>query len=150
VSHDVTLKDVTAANRKAVIALALAEDQQDLVSSNAESLDDARWNRDARPRAIYAGDTLVGFLMYDAPDDADEPETATIYRFMIDKAHQHKGYGRGALQCAIDEIRRVPGIRKVLILYMPGNDVARQFYASLGFVEVGEDEDGEMIAELAL
>ncbi len=146
----VILRDVTPANRKAVLALALAEDQEDLVSSNAESLDDARWNRDARPRAVYAGDTLVGFLMYDAPDDADEPETATIYRFMIDKAHQHKGYGRAALQCAIDEIRQVPGIRKVLILYVPGNDVARQFYASLGFVEIGEDEDGEMIAELAL
>jgi diamine N-acetyltransferase len=150
VSHDVTLKDVTAENREAVIALELADDQKDLVSTNAESLDDASWNHDARPRAIYAGDTLVGFLMYDAPDDADAPETATIYRFMIDKAHQHKGYGRAALQCAIDEIRQVPGIRKVLILYMPGNDIARQFYASLGFVEVDEDEDGEMVAELVL
>jgi diamine N-acetyltransferase len=150
VSDEVRLADVTAANRAAVIALELAEDQQDLVSSNADSLDDARHNRNARPRAIYAGETLVGFLMYDAPDGRDEPDQATIYRFMIDKAFQAKGYGRAALQCAIEEIRRVPGIRRILILYVPDNDVARAFYASLGFVELGLDEDEEMIAELRL
>ena len=147
---EVRLADITAANRTAVIALELAEDQQDLVSSNAESLADARRNRNARPRAIYAGETLVGFLMYDAPDGADEPDQATIYRFMIDKAFQHKGYGRSALQRAIDEIRQVPGIRRILILYVPGNEVARRFYASLGFVELGPDEDDEMVAELRL
>ena len=147
---DVRLADITAANRAAVIALELAEDQQDLVSSNADSLDDARGNRNARPRAIYAGETLVGFLMYDAPDGPDEPDQATIYRFMIDKAFQAKGYGRSALQRAIDEIRQVAGIRRVLILYVPGNEVARAFYASLGFVELGPDEDDEMVAELRL
>ena len=41
-------------------------------------------------------------------------------------------------------------MRKVSISYMPDNPVAKPFYASFGFVEVGMDEDGEMIAELAL
>ena len=147
---DVRLKDVTAENWEAVADLELAEEQEDLVASNAYSLAEARFNPFARPRAIYAGRELVGFLMYDAPDSEDEPDTATIYRFMIDKAHQGHGYGRAALIQAIEEIRRVPGIRKILISYMAENEVAARFYASLGFTEVGEDEDGEIIAELAL
>lgn len=33
---------------------------------------------------------------------------------------------------------------------MPENPVAKPFYASFGFVEVGRDRDGEMIAVLKL
>ena len=88
--------------------------------------------------------------MYDVPEVEDEPREASIYRFMIDKEHQGKGYGRAALTKALDEIRAIPGIGKISICYMPDNPVAKPFYASFGFVEVGLDEDGEMIAELEL
>ena len=144
---DVELREVTAENRKAVAALELDPAQEDLVASNAESLAEARFDRDARPRAVYAGDRLVGFLMYDA-GAADDKRAAVIYRFMIDRRHQGKGYGRAALAKALDEIRTIPQIRKVSISYMPDNPIAKPFYASFGFVEVGLDEDGEMLAEL--
>jgi diamine N-acetyltransferase len=145
---DVELREVTAENRKAAAALELDPAQEDLVASNAESLAEARFDRDARPRAVYAGDRLVGFLMYDAGAVDDEPREAVIYRFMIDRRHQGKGYGRAALAKALDEIRAIPQVRKVSISYMPDNPVAKPFYASFGFVEVGLDEDGEMLAEL--
>jgi len=147
---DVQLKDVTAENRKAVAALELDPAQEDLVASNAESLAEARWDPDARPRVVYAGACVVGFLMYDAGAADDEPREAAIYRFMIDRKHQGRGYGRAALSTALDEIRAIPGVRKVSISYMPDNPVAKPFYASFGFVEVGLDEDGEMLAELEL
>jgi len=148
--EDVELRDVTAGNWKAVAGLALDADQKDLVASNAESLDEARSDPGARPRAICAGGRVVGFLMYDAGEPEDEPREALIYRFMIDREHQGKGYGRAALARALDEIRAVPGVRKISISYMPDNPVAKPFYASFGFVEAGTDEDGEMIAELVL
>ena len=44
----------------------------------------------------------------------------------------------------------MPGIKKISICYVPENPVAKQFYGSFGFVEVGRDEDHEVIAELAL
>jgi diamine N-acetyltransferase len=147
---EVELRDVTAENRKAVAALALDSAQEDLVASNAESLAEARYDRDARPRAVYAGGSLVGFLMYDAGAADDAPREAVIYRFMIDRRHQGKGYGRAALARALDEIRAIPRVSKVSISYMPDNPVAKPFYASFGFVEVGLDEDGEMLAELTL
>jgi diamine N-acetyltransferase len=147
----VELRDVTADNWQAVVSLELDPAQEDLVASNAESLDEARSDPDARPRVIYVGERIVGFLMYDAGRPRDNPREALIYRFMIDRTHQGEGYGRAALGKALDEIRAmVPKVRKVSISYMPDNPVAKRFYASLGFEEVGIDEDGEMIAELTL
>ena len=148
--EDVELRDVTAGNRQAVADLVLDPEQEELVASNAESLDEALFDPDARPRAVYAGGRVVGFLMYDAGEPDDEPREALIYRFMIDREHQGKGYGRAALALAIDEIRAIRRVSKVSISYMPDNPTARPFYASFGFVEAGVDEDGEMIAELAL
>jgi diamine N-acetyltransferase len=147
---DVRLEDVTAANAHAVAALELAPSQEDLVASNAESLDDAKSDPRARPRAVYAGRRLVGFLMYDVPKPGGKSRNATIYRFMIDRRQQGKGYGRAALAAALAEIRSVPQVRAITICYMPENPVAKDFYASFGFVESGLDEDGEMVAELAL
>ena len=148
--EDIELRDVTAANWQAVVSLELSPGQEDLVASNAESLDEARSDPDARPRAIYAGERIVGFLMYDAGQPDDDPREAVIYRFMIDRGSQGEGYGRAALAKALDEIRAIPKVSKVFISYMPDNPVAKPFYASFGFVEVGTDEDGEMIAELVL
>jgi diamine N-acetyltransferase len=44
----------------------------------------------------------------------------------------------------------IRGVKKLAISYVPDNPTAKSFYASFGFVEVGLDEDDEMIAELAL
>ncbi|TMJ01454.1 MAG: GNAT family N-acetyltransferase [Alphaproteobacteria bacterium] len=146
----IELRDVTPENRQAVVDLELGPEQRDLVASTAASLAEARRDPDARPRAIYAGGRLVGFLMYDAGRPGDEPREALIYRFMIDRRYQGGGYGRAALARALDEIRALPRVSKIVISYMPDNPVAKPFYASFGFREVGTDEDGEMIAELVL
>ncbi len=146
-SADIRLVSVTGANRALVAALELAPDQMDFVASNAESLDEAATDADARPRVVMAGDRVVGFLMYEAPRDDDE---ARIYRFMIDRAHQGRGYGKAALREVLDEIIGLGHISHVSICYEPGNEAARHLYRAAGFVEEGLDEDGEMIADLAL
>ena len=146
-SDEVKLEDVTARNWHAVARLKLAPEQADLVASNLYSIAQSKFDPDARPRAVYAGKTLVGFLMYDVDERSGE---ASIYRFMIDRKHQGRGYGRAALACALRELKDDPAVRKVSIGYMPENAVAKPFYASFGFVEVGKDEDGEIIAELTL
>jgi|SRR5215213_2999206 len=148
--EDVELRDVTADNWQAVASLELDPEQEDLVATNAESLDEARSDPDARPRAVYAGEQVVGFLMYDLYQRRDKSRGASIYRFMIDRNHQSKGYGRAALGKALEEIRSVPDMRRISIRYMPDNPVAKPFYASFGFREVGTDADGEIIAELVL
>ncbi|MEJ0075686.1 MAG: GNAT family N-acetyltransferase [Alphaproteobacteria bacterium] len=149
-SEKVRLEDVTVRNWRAVARLKLAPDQQGLVASNLYSIAQSKFDPNAHPRAVYAGDKPVGFLMYDVRETKDQTREASIYRFMIDRNHQGKGYGRAALTQALAEIRAVPGIRKISIGYMPENPVAKPFYASFGFVEAGKDDDGEIIAELTL
>jgi diamine N-acetyltransferase len=147
---DVKLKDVTADNWEAVVDLELDAQQEELVADNAYSLAESKFNPLARPRAVYAGKRVIGFLMYERLEAEGKPHEVSIYRFMIDRKHQGKGYGRAALARAIDEIKQDARVRKISICYMPDNAVAKQFYASFGFVEVGRDEDGEMIAEMAV
>ena len=148
--NKVSLKDVTADNWEAVADLELGDNQKELVASNLYSIAEAQFDPDARPRAVYAGKRVVGFLMYDVHRTKGKALGASIYRFMIDPKHQGKGYGRAALTKALKEIRAIPRVKKISISYMPENPVAKPFYASFGFVEVGKDNDGEIIAELAL
>lgn len=143
---EIRLASLTKANQALVMSLQLAPDQIDFVASNAESLDEAMSDSDARPRVVMAGDRVVGFLMYEAPQDDDE---ARIYRFMIDRTWQGRGYGKAALREVLDEIGKLGHIRHVSICYEPHNEAARQLYSAAGFVEQGLDEDGEMIADLA-
>jgi diamine N-acetyltransferase len=142
---EIRLEPIGASNRKAVLGLELAEDQEDFLADNASSLKEAASDGDARPRAVVAGDRVVGFLMYDASEGDDE---ALIYRFMIDRRSQGRGYGRAALSALLQEIRALGHVRDVLVCYMPENEGARRLYQSAGFVDEGVDEDGEMIARL--
>lgn len=146
-NSQVRLEPIDATNRDAVLSLELAEDQQDFLADNASSLKEARRDEDARPRAVVAGGRVVGFLMYDASQDDDE---ALIYRFMIDRRAQGRGYGRAALAALIAEIRGLSHVRDVLVLYMPENEGARRLYHAAGFADEGTDEDGEMVARLSL
>jgi diamine N-acetyltransferase len=41
------------------------------------------------------------------------------------------------------------GCRSCALSYSPQNTVARALYQSLGFVETGEIEDGELVARLS-
>jgi diamine N-acetyltransferase len=144
---EIRLETIGDANRKAILALELADDQRSFLADNASSLREAKHDDDARPRAVVAGARVVGFLMYDASDDEDE---AMIYRFMIDRREQGRGYGRAALAVLLDEIRALGHVRDVLVCYMPENEAARHLWHSAGFVDEGIDEDGEMIARLSL
>lgn len=146
-SSEIRLQSVTNDLRSRIAALKLAPGQENLVADNASSLEEADEDEDARPRAIFAGGELVGFLMYDATSDGDN---AQIYRFMIDRAFQGRGYGKAALQQVLAEIKALDHIHRVSICYEPENEGARQLYAKAGFVEDGLDEDGEVIAHLDL
>mgnify|MGYP000302980369 CR=1 FL=1 len=143
----VRLVPVNETNSAAIAALTLFPGQENLVASNAESLEEASTDPDARPRGVMLGDSLVGFLMYETPDDDGD---ARLYRLMIDHHFQGRGLGREALDAALQEISALPQVRQISICYEPENTPARTLYASAGFVEQGLDEDGEMIAILKL
>ncbi len=150
----VRLVKVDTDNFDDLIRLSVTEQQKNYVASNMYSLAEAyATNAEggfAQPFGIYAGEKPVGFLMIgyiskDAPpDDDDEEETPDFvpgsylfWRFMVDKEHQQKGYGREALKLALDYIRTFPRgeAEYCWLSYEPENEVARKLYRSFGFVE---------------
>jgi diamine N-acetyltransferase len=146
---NVSLRTITKDNFAAVIDLALLEHQEDHLASNAYSIAEASFYPDYSTRAVYQDEELVGFLMYASLAGQGDPGEYAIYRLMIDHRHQGKGYGRRAIELALAEIRAYGGVTRIWICYWPGNPTARQFYASVGFVETELDETGEMYAQIS-
>ena len=79
----------------------------------------------------------------------DPPTTFWVWRFMIDAAHQGKGYGRRALELLVDEARK-DRVAEVKLSYHPGEHSPQEFYTRFGFVDTGEVEEGEIVMRLAL
>ena len=164
-NESIKLVTVTTGNYDALIDLEVNEPQKEFVASNIYSLAEAYANnaegRFAQPFGIYAGDVPVGFLMigYDFREWDDEipyfsKDGYLIWRLMIDKAYQGKGYGREAIRLALDYIRTFPAGKAEYcwLSYEPENEVAKQLYGSFGFVEAPEfyKEGDEMPAVLKL
>ena len=75
----------------------------------------------------------------------------SIWRFMVDQQFQQGGVGRKAMSLALEEIKQDIDLDEIEICYVPSNPVAKNFYGSFGFVEVGMDDDNEeMLAILKL
>jgi diamine N-acetyltransferase len=77
-------------------------------------------------------------------------QQAFIIRLMVDESHQGKGYGRFAMEKLLEIFRGDERIHTVGISYEPENELARQLYARLGFIETGEFLNNETLAELKL
>jgi len=138
-SLKITLREITKENYRDVCDLEVTNDQKGHLASNMESLVESKFDETLVPRAIYAEDKPVGFMMGNRASDTE----VTIFRFMIDFNFQQKGIGRAALRQAITEIRQIEGIQQIDICYHPDNTIAKRLYLSLGFREVGMDESDE-------
>ncbi|WP_460533482.1 GNAT family N-acetyltransferase [Chitinimonas naiadis] len=145
-----TLRPITRDNFEAVTDLQLLDHQRQYLASNAFSIAEASFHPYCHTRAIYQHEALVGFLMYVSPHEEGDAGEYAIWRFMIDARHQGKGYGRQAMQGVLAEICSKADAQRISISYSPTNPVAKDFYASFGFVESGLDEDGEMLAHIDL
>ena len=165
--ENLKLVKVTAKNFDDLIDLKVNEDQRTFVASNVYSLAEAyATNADGKgaalPFGIYDGETPVGFLMigcnlYEDWDDEIPDYLKSgylIWRFMIDKKYQGKGYGRSAMKLALDYIKTFPCGKAewCWLSYEPENEAAKKLYASFGFFERPDlyKEGGEMPAVLNL
>ena len=88
----IELRPITKENLEEVLNLSVFEHQESFVSSTASSLAQAYvYHKTAFPFAVYADGIIVGFIMmgyYEAK------KQYTLWKFLIDKEHQGKGYGK--------------------------------------------------------
>ena len=141
-------------NREAVLALSVREDQP-FVAPNDVSLrqaDEANAEQPgvARPFGIYADDALVGFCMFAfSPEEEDPDDRYWLWRFMIDKSEQGKGYGQAAL-AEIIKYFRDNGADQLMLSTEPENECGVHVYHKAGFKETGDIDDGEAVFALML
>lgn len=157
------LEAVNEENIWDILNLDVFAEQQEFVASNAVSLSEAylvlkdRIDAQVFPFGIYDSNTLIGFLMIgygkcwqDAPDLADK--NYNLWRLMIDKKFQQNGYGKKAVELAIQFVKQFPcgSANHFWLSYEPENQVAQSLYSSCGFYETGELDHDELIAVLDL
>lgn len=166
--EQITLERITYKNYvKTIWGLKVTPKQKHFVASNVCSLAEAYVaitnNAVALPFAICRNKKPIGFLMigYSCSDDEDwedeDPafvemakKSYCLWRFMIDKRYQRKGYGRKAMQLALDYIRTFPKGKAEYcwLSYEPENEVAKKLYESFGFIEQPQwykEKEGEEI-----
>ncbi|HOX18265.1 MAG TPA: GNAT family N-acetyltransferase [Spirochaetales bacterium] len=123
------------------VALAVRADQP-FVASNMKSLAQACINRAAVPRAIYVEGAMVGFLMYLVDRGGGE---LYLWRFMMDKGQQGKGYGTAALGLLERIARAEPGVVRMRLSTSPDNANGIKVYTKFGFMDTGILDDGEEV-----
>ena len=99
-----------------VIELQLNEDQEHYLPSNVYSLAESSFSTGFHPRAILLGEAVVGFLMYELGECAEDRHLCTIWRFMVDRGYQNRGVGKAAMALLMEELKANSG-RKVVEVY---------------------------------
>ena len=125
----IELKAIDHTNTDVVVALEVSDSQKQYIDSNKASLEAAAENKNvARPFAIYADDKLVGFTMFAFDVDYDDPnDRYWLWRFMIDKNLQGRGYGSPALEKIIEYFKN-NGADHIRLSTKDTNTVALSLY----------------------
>ena len=155
---DIHLEKVTWDNYVKVLKLRVKKEQEDFVASNRTSLVHAFLSLSSgdpvHAFAIMNGKTTVGFMQimysndwtaYEREDWLNSEEYKThegqpyyyIWRFMVDKRFQGRGYGKEAFRQTLDFIKTFPDGKAdyILLSYEQNNENAKKLYASFGFEE---------------
>lgn len=101
------------------------------------------------PFAIYVDDVMVGFIMMSY---IIKKGVYDIWRFMIDEKYQNRGYGKRALNKAIEFLKTKPkGPADTCVLsYAKDNEAAKRVYDSAGFIATGNIDDDCIEMELKI
>jgi len=156
----ITLREIeTDAQRDAALAIERAPGQERFVSSVEDSFRDAVVDARARPRSwtVNDGDDVVGFVMISDGIPAEELAAAPdlvgpyyLWRLLIDKRRQRRGYGTAALDAIVAYLRDRPGADVLYTSVGRGEGSPQPFYERYGFVATGRIVEDELVLRLDL
>ncbi len=129
----ISLREITNRTVSEICQLEPFDNQKQFVTSNSVSIAEAHSRPDyAWFRAIYADDSPVGFVMIGIDPAQD---FLFLWRFMIDKRYQKKGFGKKALELVVENLKSKTNAVKVVTSYHPGEGDPSGFYKKIGFVK---------------
>ncbi len=154
-AEKVTLKRITRRNLNAVLKLKVRPKQEKLVATNARSIAQAHFYREAWYRAIYLGETPIGFvLLVDSTAKykriKQKNPVLYLWRLMIDEKYQGKGYGREAVELVINHLKTRPNAKEITLHHEQTDGNAGKFYEKLGFKLTGKILHNELERKLIL
>jgi diamine N-acetyltransferase len=155
----ISLRPVTSDNFVACIGLSLTSEQRarGYVAENVLSLAQAYVEPWWTPLAVYADETMVGFVMYgrwtqraysEMWGDKPKPGIDYILRMMVDGRYQGHGYGKAALAALVERIKAQGDCQAIELDYDRDNIAADRLYGGCGFRPIEENGDGEILARL--
>ena len=131
----INLREITSKNLKSIIDLNVKEEQKDYVALNSVSIAQGHYSKSAWFKGIFYDDRPVGFVMLDL---IEEENKCFLWRFMIDREYQGKGFGKIALTQVIDFVRSLNLYTYIATSYVPAENSAGGFYKNFGFIESEE------------
>lgn len=145
----ISLRPVVKEDLSALFDLELTDAQHAFVARNAVTVAEAAYDDAAEAFTICIDDTVAGLLgLVDLkkcndvrPDE--ELDSILIWRLMVGRRHQKKGYGTAAILWAMDWARQ-RGRSRMSIELVETNVVARALYERLGFNATGVMFGNEM------
>jgi len=139
----ITLRRITRRNYRRIVGLKVKPEQEVLIASDAVSMADAYFYREAWMRAIYLDETPIGFVMLG--DNSLKYKFIRcfkpflyIWRFMIADEYQRKGYGKKAMQRVTEYVKSKYNAEELITYTLPQNRNALEFYEKLGFKPTGK------------
>lgn len=142
----IELRTINENNYTDCLNLKASVANENFVDSVAYSLAEA-WvhYKDTRPFAIYADETMIGFVSMYVGE-----ENYQIINFLIDDAYQKKGYGTAAAKLCIDFLYKEYKTRRVSAPVNQRHTAAQKFWTKLGFAYSDSVEDGYVFMRLNL
>jgi diamine N-acetyltransferase len=148
----ITLQPVTDDNRAAVEALRIDPSQERFVNNVSEAFLEAEEEPGGRAIqfGLYDGDAPVGFVMISDEVDGSEYIEHYLWKLLIDRDRQRRGYGTAALDL-VSTYFRDRGNKEMWTTAGDGDGSPIPFYEQYGFVRTGDIVfDDEVLLRLTL
>ncbi len=141
-SMNLELRSIDKTNFYEICQLQVAKNQLNHVDSNVISLAEANFMSFPWFKGIYADNNPIGFVLVNADTVTGKFE---LWRFMLDKSQQSKGYGRIAIDLLKSALVKEFGISALYTSVVTGSDSPQGFYESCGFESTGHLVEGREI-----
>ena len=153
--HDIVTED----DVEAVMGLRRGLGQDRYLGMMISHFEDAIADRRACPRmwSVHDGEQLVGFVMIsdNIPAEMLAADNELVgpyflWRLLIDRGFQGRGYGRATIDAVVDYLRTRPNAEVLLTSCKAGDGSPQPFYLGYGFELTGEVKWGEELLRLDL